>query len=186
MCRIPLTKLSEIAEEVGYGKTTVHVWANRGKLPGKIVEEDGQKYLEVENPVKFLEFVRDKFISAVKPAGSSVINQEGVPLERYEKVMKELAECEKERALAEKESWLYKMKADELEKVIESLEEEKRALESQVERLKRELEDLKEEIRFREVEDKLKALLSLVEKLPKEEQKEILKEIEQLRKALRG
>ncbi|ADU97730.1 trichohyalin (plasmid) [Thermovibrio ammonificans HB-1] len=176
--RIAVSEIVKVLTESGAVKsrTTAYDWIEKETVGfGRVVEE-GQKYWEGDFS-KLFNWLRNKL--GEKEVVREIV-ENGVPLSKYEELVKELRRLERE--VAEKEASLKilgeRVALKEQEK--KALEEEKRRLKQEVEKLLKELKEKEKTVRELERKLKLKELEPIVGELPAEKRKALLKLLEEL------
>jgi len=185
-CVIPLSVLAKLGK---YGVKQYKPYNDAKKLlPEKyhlnIVEEaEVGKAIKVESEEDFLKFFT-YFVEELLGKGEAVgqrITYEGVPLERYEKLYRELLECEKDKSLYWERLQMAEKLARTLEKEVEELRKEREGLKKENQQLLEEIEELREKQERLELTRRIEKLLKLAEKLPEKERKEVEELVKELR-----
>lgn len=185
-CVIPLSVLAKLGK---YGVKQYKPYNDAKKLlPEKyqlnIVEEtEVGKAIRIESEEDFHRFFT-YFVEELLGKGEAVgqrITYEGVPLERYEKLYRELLECERDKSLYWERLQAAEKLARTLEKEVEELRKEREDLKKENQQLLEEIKELKEKQERLELARRIEKLLKLVEKLPEKERKEVEELVRELR-----
>jgi hypothetical protein len=190
-CVIPLSVLAKLGK---YGVKQYKPYNDAKKLlPEKyqlrIVEEaEVGKAIRIENEEDFHRFFA-YFVEELLGRGETVgqrITYEGVPLDKYEKLYRELLECERDKGLYWERLQAAEKLARTLEKEVEELRKEKGKLKEENQQLSEKIRELKERQERLELTRRIEKLLKLAEKLPEEERKEVEDLVRELRAKLNG
>jgi len=185
-CLIPLSVLAKLGK---YGIKQYKPYNDAKKLlPEKyqlnIVEEaEVGKAIRIESEEDFHRFFT-YFVEELLGRGEAVgqrITYEGVPLDKYEKLYRELLECERDKSLYWERLQTAEKLARTLEKEVEELRKEREDLKKENQQLLEEIEELKEKQERLELTRRIEKLLKLAEKLPEEERKEVEELLMELR-----
>lgn len=190
-CVIPLSVLAKLGK---YGVKQYKPYNDAKKLlPEKyqlnvVEEQEVGKAIKIENEEDFLRFFA-YFVEELLGRGEAVgqrITYEGVPLDKYEKLYRELLECERDKSLYWEKLQTTEKLARTLEKEIEELRREREDLKKENQQLLDKIEELKEKQERLELTRKIEKLLKLAERLPEEERKEVENLVRELQVRLRG
>ena len=185
-CLIPLSVLAKLGK---YGIKQYKPYNDAKKLlPEKfqlniVEEEEVGKAIRIENEEDFLRFFT-YFVEELLGKGEIVgqrITYEGVPLDKYEKLYRELLECERDKSLYWERLQTSEKLGRTLEKEVGELRKEKEELKKKNQQLLEEIEELKKKQERLEFTRKIEKLLKLAEKLPEEERKEVEELLMELR-----
>ncbi len=177
-CVIPLSVLAKLGK---YGVKQYKPYNDAKKiLPEKYqlnVTEDPEvgKIIKIESEEDFHRFFT-YFVEELLGRGEAVgqrITYEGVPLDKYEKLYRELLECERDKSLYWEKLQTTEKLARTLEKEIEELRREREDLKKENQQLLDKIEELKEKQERLELTRKIEKLLKLAERLPEGERKEV-------------
>jgi len=177
-CVIPLSVLAKLGK---YGVKQYKPYNDAKKLlPEKyqlnIVEEaEVGKAIRIESEEDFHRFFT-YFVEELLGKGEAVgqrITYEGVPLDKYEKLYRELLECERDKSLYWERLQTAEKLAKTLEKEIEELRKEREDLKKENQQLLEKIEELKEKQERLELTRRIEKLLKLAKKLPEKERKEV-------------
>ena len=181
-CLFPLSAVAKMGVKYGAPKQKVYNDANRGALKEKygleVKEEEGVGKVfvlsEEEDFMNLLRYFAEEFLnrSEVKPseARTQVINQ-GIPLEKYEKALTDIAGLREKLAVLEKEKELCEERLKEIESDRFKLERKLKEMEKELSGKEGELKDCRKEIKLLKLQPVLK---ELEEKVGKEKVREIL------------
>jgi alkylhydroperoxidase/carboxymuconolactone decarboxylase family protein YurZ len=188
-CAIPLSVLAKLGK---YGIKQYKPYNDAKKLlPEKyqlnvVEEQELGKVIKIESEEDFLKFFT-YFVEELLGRGEvgQRITYEGVPLDRYEKLYRELLECEKDKSLYWERLQTTEKLNRNLEREVEELRKETEALKKENQRLLKEVEELTEKQKRLELAEKLKKLLKLTVKLSGDEKEEVEKLIKELQEKLK-
>jgi len=190
-CVIPLSVLAKLGK---YGVKQYKPYNDAKKLlPEKyqlnIVEEaEVGKAIRIESEEDFHRFFT-YFVEELLGRGEAVgqrITYEGVPLDKYEKLYRELLECERDKSLYWERLQTAEKLAKTLEKEVEELREERENLKRENQQLSEKIEELRRMQERLELARKIEKLLVLARKLPEGERKEFEELVRELRVKLDG
>jgi len=182
-CVIPLSLIAKVGQRYGIVRQKVYNDASRGVLERydlTVEEVEGNKAIVLESEEQISSFLRyfvEEFLG--KGEERQKIVYEGVPLERYERALEEIAQLREEIASLRKEK-------EELEREVEirggdlfRKEKEVEKLQKEVKEKERELKECREKVRELEIKPIMEELLK---QLGKEGEEKLKKLIEALRK----
>lgn len=181
-CLFPLSALAKVGMRYGAPKQKVYNDANRGALKEKygleVKEEEGIGKVFVLNGeddfMNLLRYFAEEFLNRTEvksEARTQVVNQ-GVPLEKYEKALTDIAELKEKLAVLEKEKELCEERLKEIESERFKLERKLKEMEKELSGKEEELKDCRREIKLLKLQPVLK---ELEEKVGKEKVEKLLK-----------
>jgi hypothetical protein len=184
-CLIPLSVLSKLGK---FGVKQHKPYNDAKKLlPEKygleiVEDEEVGKAIRIPDEEAFLKFF-DYFVVELLGRGEAVgqrITYEGVPLEKYEALYRDLLECERDKSLYYEKLRTTEKLVDTLERDLKEETKEKMELKKKLEELQARLRELEKEKKRRELRERVEKILeNLPENFPQRKDLEkILKDIE--------
>jgi len=184
MCVIPLSLIAKRGQKYGVVRQKIYNDAARGVLEkyGLVVEEvEGNKAVVLENEEQidgFLRYFVEEFLGKGEEERKKIV-YEGVPLEKYEQALREIAELREEVASLKKEREEFKEKLEEKGGELFRREKETEKLKKELEEKEKEIKDCKENLKELQIRP-------IIEELTKQLGKEGEEKLKKLINALRG
>ena len=181
-CLFPLVALSKVGAKFGVPRPKVYNDANRGALEEKygleVKEEEGLGKVFVLNDeedfIALLKYFAEEFLEKSSAEAKTQVVNQGVPLEKYEKALSDLADLREKLAVLKKEQELCEERLKEIESERFRTERELKEREKELSDREKELKECRKEVKLLKLQPVLEELKQKVGKEKVEELMELL------------
>ena len=182
-CLFPLIAVAKVGQKYGAPKQKVYNDANRGALKEKygleVKEEEGLGKVFVLNDeedfISLLKYFAEEILEKPSAEAKTQVVNQGVPLEKYEKALSEVADLREKLAVLKKEKELCEERLKEIESEKFRTERELKEREKELSDREKELKECRKKVKLLKLQPVLE---ELKEKVGEEKVKEIMKLLE--------